>query len=166
MGVVLTTFIITVVLVTCRCPNRWGLIDNDCVYFSPNALTWSAAEAECRSRGGYLATDDSAEKHKIITYVANLLLSHHDHSFWLGATDYAVEGQWRWLENGEDLSGLNVTHWDVGFPTNNKSLNCLGAHWNHSRHLVWRQDDCSFKQAAICEKPQHFPTTLPPLIVN
>lgn len=65
-------------------------------------LTWKNAKTACEIMGGHLATSTSAEKNDFLT---SLTIK----TTWLGATDEASEGVWKWV-TGE---AWNYTNWNV-----------------------------------------------------
>ena len=70
------------------------------------AMSWAAAKAFCETKGGHLATITSQAENDFIS--ANLRTD----NYWLGGTDEAFEGVWRWI-TGEPWT---YTSWDVGKP--------------------------------------------------
>ena len=69
-------------------------------YYS-TALTWKNAKTACENLGGHLATSTSAGKN---TFLHSLISA----NIWLGATDEASEGTWKWV-TGE---AWNYTNWE------------------------------------------------------
>ena len=70
--------------------------------------TWKDAKNACRGLGGHLATSTSAEKNEFLSSLAG------GAGVWLGATDTAEEGTWKWV-TGEDWGYMN---WSTGQPDN------------------------------------------------
>ena len=75
-------------------------------YRSTSSMTWTAARQACANMGGYLVTITSAAENN---FVFNTWPSG-----WIGFTDEAVEGQWRWV-TGEPVT---YTNWNGGEPNN------------------------------------------------
>jgi hypothetical protein len=75
-------------------------------------LTWSDAKAACSSSGGHLATITSQEENDWVW--TNLGVS--GVSIWLGGTDEAQEGVWKWI-TGEVW---NYSKWGAGQPDNSR----------------------------------------------
>jgi len=69
-------------------------------------LTWRQKKALCERMGGYLAVIETPEEQAFIAKLAN------DRYLSLGASDQAVEGQWRWV-NG---APWDETYWMEGQP--------------------------------------------------
>jgi formylglycine-generating enzyme required for sulfatase activity len=80
--------------------------------FVSAALTWPGASAAAVVRGGYLATfRDAAELAEAMAQVGPSLPGDLN-GFWIGATDRAVEGSWRWV-TGE---AFGFAKWATGEP--------------------------------------------------
>ncbi|CAC5376143.1 COLEC12 [Mytilus coruscus] len=125
----------------------WAEYRGECFLFSIDRRTWVDAQA-------YLVTDDNAEKHNFIRQILSVLDGERIQNFFVGATDQAFEGQWRWLETGVPLKGY--TAWGPGKPDNNATLankqNCLMYYWVDD-DVFWTDHDCSDRHAHfICEK--------------
>jgi hypothetical protein len=69
-------------------------------------MTWTNARTACANMGGHLVTITSAAEN---TFVFNTWPSG-----WIGFTDEAVEGQWRWVTN----EAVTYTNWNGGEPNN------------------------------------------------
>ncbi|MGN0467802.1 MAG: lectin-like protein [Acutalibacteraceae bacterium] len=69
-------------------------------YVYKNTVTWKKAKAICESRGGHLATITSSGENN---FVKNLVNAKNIGYCWLGATDEAKEGTWKWV-TGEKFS--------------------------------------------------------------
>ena len=83
---------------------KFGLIE------SPN-LPWDQAKADAESRGGHLATlATEAEWQALIDLLGSRMWGK---IWWLGATDSAQEGLWKWI-TGESLTN---SHWAAGEPS-------------------------------------------------
>lgn len=86
-------------------------------------MTWHNAKSHCESLGGHLATITSQQEND---FVYNNLASTSPHISWLGATDEAQEGIWKWI-TGEDW---NYTNWDTSWYPGEPSNFC-GEHYLH-----------------------------------
>lgn len=75
-------------------------------YRSTGSMTWTSAKQACINMGGHLVTITSAAENN---FVFNTWPSG-----WIGFTDEAVEGQWRWV-TGESVT---YTNWNGGEPNN------------------------------------------------
>ncbi len=72
-------------------------------------LTWRDSQSYCESLGGYLATATSAEENEFL--FRNFAMNH---VVWLGATDEAEEGRWRWVTKEPFV----YENWAPGEPNN------------------------------------------------
>ena len=68
--------------------------------------------------------------------------------FWLGATDAAGEGTWRWVD-GTVLS-LDDPFWSGGGPQGGEGKNCLGRAWEQNQYK-WEDRSCEETNRAFCE---------------
>ncbi len=75
-------------------------------YRSTGSMTWTNARTACANMGGHLVTITSAAEN---TFVFNTWPSG-----WIGFTDEAVEGQWKWVTN----ETVTYTNWNGGEPNN------------------------------------------------
>ena len=73
-------------------------------------FTWQEAKADAEAKGGRLAVLNTQEK----IDAANALLRPTGPTVWIGLTDEAQEGQWKWI-TGEPLT---VSNWKQGQPDN------------------------------------------------
>ncbi|MGN0468462.1 MAG: lectin-like protein [Acutalibacteraceae bacterium] len=80
-------------------------------YVFKNNVTWKKAKKLCESKGGHLATITSKGENE---FVKELVEDKNIGSCWLGATDEAKEGTWKWV-TGEKFS---YKCWDDGEPNN------------------------------------------------
>jgi hypothetical protein len=91
-------------------------------YRSTGSMTWTAARQACLNMGGHLVTVTTAAEN---TFIFNLWPNG-----WIGLTDEAVEGQWRWV-TGETFSWAN---WNGGEPNNSNNEDYIqfvgGGKWN------------------------------------
>lgn len=90
--------------------------------FEPIAFATARSAAESSTHlglQGYLATVTSAaEQNFINSSFAFLLGFGASANVWLGASDTAVEGEWRWLGGPEAGQLLTYTDWRAGQPVN------------------------------------------------
>lgn len=96
----------------------------------PNGGNWESARASAKTRRvagaqGYLATITSADEWNFIkdNFGSSSIASH----YWIGASDSAVEGEWRWMDGPETgqvaqpgIAGL----WRNGEPNNLNNEDC------------------------------------------
>ena len=79
----------------------------DSAYVIVEGPTWEEAEANANALGGHLVTINDAEEN---SFIAKVIQSEPDLSFFIGATDKEIEGVWT------DPSGnlLTYTNWNIG----------------------------------------------------
>ncbi|GAB6032987.1 Fc fragment of IgE, low affinity II, receptor for (CD23) [Chamberlinius hualienensis] len=83
-----------------ECLSELIRIGSFCYFFSNTTTNWCRALEICKSKGADLAHPCTEEKK-------------YSTDWWLGATDSAEEGTWRWAH---DNSKLSFTSWGEGQP--------------------------------------------------
>ena len=109
-------------------------------------LDWNSAKTACAALGGHLATITSQAENDWIQ--GNLM--NGIYQIWLGGTDSAQEGVWKWI-TGE---AWNYTNWSYGEPNGGTGENHLTI-WNSAG--VWNDSDgvafphlCEWGNDVIC----------------
>lgn len=74
-------------------------------------MTWKDAEAYCRKLGGHLAMPKDKETSD---FIIELATQYKLNGLWLGGTDEAKEGEWRWA----DGTLVEYSNWNTGQPDN------------------------------------------------
>lgn len=120
--------------------------------------SWVDANGGCVAIGMRLArVDDAGENQWLLN---NAYKSGGNNSYvWLGGTDQAQEGDWRWTDgslfwvggqNGLPQNGL-FTGWYLGEPNNiNNAENCVSLE-TKSTSMGWYDTRCERPQPYICE---------------
>lgn len=114
-------------------------------YVYSGKVTWKKAKALCEARGGHLATITSSGENKFI----KKLIDDKDIDAWLGATDEAKEGTWKWV-TGEKW---NYTNWNYSQPDNaNYGTEHYLMYWSGSGY-GWNDycNDTSNIDGYVCE---------------
>uniref|UniRef100_A0A8C5CNM7 C-type lectin domain-containing protein n=1 Tax=Gadus morhua TaxID=8049 RepID=A0A8C5CNM7_GADMO len=97
------------------CPGGWYKFGCKCYQVSNALGSWNKSRELCVSHGADLVVVDSKEEMDFI--------SRYGGNNWLGATDKASEGMWRWVD-GTVLLADNPS-WRRGKPDGGKNKNCL-----------------------------------------
>ncbi|KAL4240169.1 hypothetical protein ACF0H5_000963 [Mactra antiquata] len=135
------------------CPTGWKSFGQNCYLYSKGKATWMDARVMCRIVDADLIVIDSAAEQAEFKKVAetyNHVLD--DDGFWLGATDWEVEGKWVWEATGHQFSYSN---WGNTQPNNrNGSENCLAAvkYFDYA----WSDEFCDWDNHInfVCEKAE------------
>lgn len=99
-------------------------------YAYADVLTWTQAKSACEKAGGHLATITSAEEQAaVLDYLRE---GSGLSGYWLGGTDAAQEGDWRWV-TGETWS---YTNWDAEQPDNLYSLDNISPTGEHDEDYL------------------------------
>ena len=103
-----------------------------------NALSWSDASAACLAAGQHLASVHSAAENAL------LLTAAAGNTVWIGGTDAACEGAWKWSPSGTPLS---YTNWNGGEPNDyGGNEDCLRV----SSWGSWNDRMCTDKLKYVC----------------
>lgn len=81
-------------------------------------VNWDEAKQKCEALGGQLVVINDAATWAFVKTLTQ-------RQVWLGATDEAKEGVWRWV----DGSPMVFTAWNDGEPDNEKKMEHYLAHW-------------------------------------
>ncbi|CAG2219741.1 unnamed protein product [Mytilus edulis] len=75
-----------------------------CLLFVEHQVSWDDARKSCRSLGGDLVMIKDSAKQKFI--LDSLIFEHwNTQNIWIGATDKAKEGDWRWIDGSQVTYG-------------------------------------------------------------
>jgi hypothetical protein len=90
--------------------------------FANGGASWQLAKARCEAMGGHLVTIQSKEENAFVTTITR----GPELNVWMGATDEAQEGRWRWI-TGEPFSYVN---WFKSQPNGGRKQNyiCITRH--------------------------------------
>ena len=116
-----------------------GLVVN--VSFTAWRGSWNNSRKLCVSHGADLIVVDSKEE---MDFINKWQGSH----IWLGATDEASEGLWRWVD-GTVLSADNPS-WKRGKPDGGKDKNCLRRVWEETNDKL-SDESCEALNYGLCE---------------
>ncbi|KAL4231172.1 hypothetical protein ACF0H5_008754 [Mactra antiquata] len=126
------------------CDDEWVTFKSNCYLFGTIDKDFKGAEDFCKEKGGHLVSIHSvAEKDFIRQRVIELSAP----KFWIGLTDEAVEGVWRWIDNDERVDYFD---WYRTQPNEGRFSNCGGI-WE-SRNNQWVDEPCTRKYRPICKK--------------
>merc|ERR1719510_2787628 len=146
LAIIVTLTLLHSISATLECPDsspNWFVSGDSCYLVSLEPLSWFAAQEYCWSMGGYLAELTSMEED---IPLENYLIQ--GVYYWIGLSDAASEGTWRWMESHQKADYTNFMH---GEPTSNgdcvfKSLQpgylgwadypCTQTAWNAELHAL------------------------------
>jgi len=113
----------------------WVELGDSCYSTSKLAMDWGTAQEYCWEQGGYLAEITSAGEESLI----NTFLMDGT-AYWLGLTDLAHEGTYRWVESHQEA---DYTNWYPGGPTNDDERDCVLKTFRNS-YPGWHDGGCSW----------------------
>lgn len=115
---------------------------DSCFSFNPNLLSWQDALADCKSKGGDLASISNAQEQ---SYISGRTLYFPSDLMWVGANDRDTENGWQWSD-GTPFAFLN---WDEKQPDNSADSDCTVVSKRTSR---WDDVPCGSRNGYICKK--------------
>uniref|UniRef100_A0A672HWA5 C-type lectin domain-containing protein n=1 Tax=Salarias fasciatus TaxID=181472 RepID=A0A672HWA5_SALFA len=120
----------------------WVYFRSSFYYVSSTNKTWQKSRDDCLSRGADLTIIDSREEQDFLRRFSKVM--------WIGLTDDAQEGTWRWV----DGTLVNTSYWFKGEPNNDyygKEEDCAQLN-NRVEGYGWNDGFCDFQHHWICEK--------------
>ncbi|KAG6925344.1 C-type lectin domain family 4 member E-like [Chelydra serpentina] len=135
---------------TC-CPMGWEHFQSSCYYFSKDIMTWSDSETNCTGMGSHLVViNTGTEQDFILNWTKRTVTATTGKSYYIGLTDQAQEGQWRWV----DQTPYNETavFWRPNEPSNVTQENCAVMQIDTTANRKnWNDNPCSVTVHRICE---------------
>jgi hypothetical protein len=128
--------------------------------FCSSPLDRITARADCAAKGMHLVRIDDANENAWIESNAFVGVTRDTLAVWrwLGATDQAVRGEWRWDDNdalfwlgqlqGTPQNGL-YNNWVSGAPSNQNN-DCAAMQFNAGG--FWTDAPCNSAQPYVCEQ--------------
>ncbi|XP_072333768.1 CD209 antigen-like protein C [Scyliorhinus torazame] len=129
-----------------RCPRGWKVHNQKCYFFSTDERNWDNAKQECESSNSHLIIINAPEEQTFF----NKTVKDKKENYWIGLTDRAEEGKWKWVD-GSTASSLN---WQKGQPDNfqnNENCAVIGEDYR-DQTVGWNDDNCGKSHPFICEK--------------
>jgi hypothetical protein len=126
--------------------------------FCVGPLSWADAQTDCMAKGMRLVRIDDSAENDWVQSIAFAGISSVSSIYWpwIGATDVAVQGEWRWTDgalfwlgnmNGAAQGGL-YSDWVAASPGNGTSSEC--GILEHS--AFWKDWPCSTLESYVCEQ--------------
>src|SRR5690606_1314063 len=126
--------------------NEFG---GSCYQLFAEVAPWGVAEQRCVAWGGHLASVESeAEDDFISSWPALLGIPPGNGSgIWLGATDAALDGDFRWWDDAQVL----FDNWAVFQPDNGPGVDCIEK--RNDAAALWYDRRCTDALPFVCERP-------------
>ncbi|XP_030197576.1 CD209 antigen-like protein D [Gadus morhua] len=122
------------------CARGWDKFGRKCYLLSGRWRSWNKSREFCVSNGADLVVVDSKEEMDFI--------SGYSGAPWLGATDEASEGVWRWVDGTVLL--VDNHSWNGGKLDGGKKKNCLRRVWEQHNNK-WTDERCEALKFGLCE---------------
>ncbi|KAL2079241.1 hypothetical protein ACEWY4_024985 [Coilia grayii] len=136
-----------------NCTAGWEYFSGKCYYFSTDMKNWAESRDACVTMGGHLVIIETEEEQDFLSRQNPTL----PNRYWIGLTDSAKEGEWRWVDNG--LLNDNAKYWWGHEPDDWKGTadrplpegeDCAEMFVNGVR-LSWYDTSCKDSSKRICE---------------
>ncbi|KAL2079234.1 hypothetical protein ACEWY4_024978 [Coilia grayii] len=136
-----------------NCTAGWEYFSGKCYYFSTDMKNWAESRDACVTMGGHLVIIETQEEQDFLTH-HNLA---QNQQYWIGLTDSAKEGEWRWVDNS--LLKNNAKYWSGTEPDDWKGTSarplpngedCAKMDLNGVRNS-WYDGSCEESKKRICE---------------
>jgi hypothetical protein len=120
-----------------------------CYQLFDSFIPWNAAEQQCVSWGGHLASIESAEENSFLNrWPAELGISNGDGSgIWIGGTDAQQDGVFRWVAG----SPFSFAGWAPGQPNDGAGVDCIEKRNDGAGQ--WYDRFCVDSLRYLCERP-------------
>ncbi|XP_033735880.1 perlucin-like protein [Pecten maximus] len=140
------------------CPEGWVSNLEACYHISRDTEEWMMAEDMCKLYGASLVSIETPNEDLFLSdYLRNHTDVYTSHEFWIGLSDWELEGNFIWVP--ERLTPL-YKNWGPGEPDNDHlDQHCTVI--NTREHYQWYDRTCNQKYGYICEK-----TTDPGIIIG
>ncbi|XP_060068002.1 perlucin-like protein [Ylistrum balloti] len=141
---VLVSVVVCFSSLNAQCRDGWLRFHDNCYLFSRDEASWGESAAICNAFHSHLAVVNSAEENEFLN--SELNRTHVGGGFWTDGSDVEVEGTWRWVSTGANIT---YVHWGLNQPNNGNLSNCLSLTWGLSYDMA--DDPCNTKQNYICQ---------------
>jgi hypothetical protein len=130
------------------CALPYQMAGNSCYRVSTNFMPWPMAEADCENDGAHLATIiDVAEHFTLHDLSSNAAVT----EIWIGYTDRATQGTFRWVSAGGLDPSTNVCFFGPNGPGNTAGAHCV-VQESVSACGDWFVRNCALSRPYICER--------------
>nr|AFJ59945.1 C-type lectin 1 [Penaeus japonicus] len=138
------------------CPSHFHEVQGVCVFVEPLfSSDWGTMKYFCHEIGAdILKIEDANFFHQLLRFLRSEGLDNHD--YWLGGSDAAEEGSWKWLDGAAIEQGspfwATYPQGPDSFriePLGGENENCL--HLDASRFLYFDDDACTATKNVICQ---------------
>ncbi|XP_037804408.1 C-type lectin domain family 17, member A-like isoform X2 [Penaeus monodon] len=137
-------------LVAGDCPLPYEPLDDTrCIFVDPFVTyTWQEAVDHCKVHAGTLLSFSDCETSALIYDYLRSQDATSNKNYWIGATDQAEEGVWKFTDGS--LAPMGVPFWGPAEPNNGATYNC--AFMQHNNNHYWYDFTCTSKLYSICLK--------------
>lgn len=112
--------------------------------FVAQSMTWTEADNNCKTLGGYLVTVTSQH---VNNRLLEMLREKSQAKLWIGCSDLVEEGKWRW--SNPLAHRIRFKGWRYGEPNGKRNENFAGVVRNWGGK--WNDFPCHVKAPSVCE---------------
>ncbi|XP_074546917.1 uncharacterized protein LOC141805663 [Halichoeres trimaculatus] len=125
---------------------------SNCYRLVEEKATWDAAQADCVTQGGNLASIDMSYDQ---AFVAGVVLQGKEDA-WIGLRR-KEDGSYKWSDGWP----VFFTQWGPGEPSNIKDEGCVSMHGSWAFHGTWNDTKCDVAKPYICKISKEKPPPTP-----
>ncbi|XP_038058604.1 lymphocyte antigen 75-like [Patiria miniata] len=134
----------------------WKALRQYCYLFVPSSLSWDQAEADCNTKGGYLASVLDEDEQNFIKNLAGQ--DYYALHSWLGLRKDLATGDYKWTDGSSTVYKV----WDTdGEPDDRDDMSTCAQMWHDG---PWITHDCGKSISYTCKRryDNQKPVTKPP----
>ncbi|XP_073685570.1 CD209 antigen-like protein C [Garra rufa] len=122
---------------------KWIYYQSSFYYMSTEKKNWTESRQDCLKRRADLIIINNSEEQEFVKKITE------KREFWIGLTDTAEEGTWKWVNGSTLTSGI----WAPGEPNGKTEENCAVTSLERHPELIgWFDIKCDGAHQWICEK--------------
>ena len=126
---------------------QYQLVQGKCFYFEKVKKNFTEARANCKQKGGKLYEPTDIPQLKQVSKIGAI---GGGHLTWIGITDIAMEGNYVYDSNGQNINFSPP--WRTGYGSHGTVFNCIAVFVNgNSVHGKLHDYGCYVKLYSICE---------------
>jgi hypothetical protein len=130
------------------CPSGYTVLvqgNNNCYKLYSNAMSWQAAENQCMTDGGHLASIHSAFENTAVSTSA--ATNNPNANTWIGLTNSNSMNMFMWT----DGTNTKYMNWGAGQPAQPNAMHCVQqAGKSTASPGMWMTADCGMAQPFMC----------------
>lgn len=137
------------------CDSGWfggpGPAGGRCYQIIGRTITWEGADHMCKTQypGSYLAEPATRSQQTFLSTMLTMM-GGSGRDYWIGASDAAREGRFRWMAIGSDVRAGDAA-WAGGREPTDHGKDCAKMSKSADGSYVWKDENCAGQHYAICQ---------------